>query len=175
MTYSTQLQQQRVAKDRFFKLDRQSPIPYHLRINFTHLDYFEVKEDYKFNLALQPYDDVETIQMDTSDGQIKDYLRIGYLEFEVGGENAKINVYQSAQNPDHYFVPFRDKTSGQETYGAGRYLDLENHGGKFELDFNLAYNPYCAYNENYSCPLPPFENWLEIKIEAGEKDFPLNN
>ncbi len=76
-----------------------------------------------------------------------------------------------------FFLPFKDATSGRETYGAGRYLDSHRpglqqlEGGRFEIDFNYAYNPYCAYNENYRCPLPPAENWLKVPIHAGEKNF----
>ena len=73
---------------------------------------------------------------------------------------------------DGYFLPFRDSTSGKTTYGAGRYIDLEpNPDGSVTIDFNMAYNPYCAYNDSYSCPLPPVENWLQIPIEAGELDW----
>ena len=102
---------------------------------------------------------------------IRDYYRIGYLEFQVKDQTTSIHVYQQADNPDYNFVPFRDSTSGNITYGAGRYMDIEKDGDLFVLDFNKAYSPYCAYNENYSCPLPPFENHLKIPVEAGEKDF----
>jgi uncharacterized protein (DUF1684 family) len=175
MTYQAQLERHRAEKDRFLQKHPQSPLDPHLQKKFQALDYYPINEKYYFELPLTPYEEEETLEMDTSTGEIRQYNRIGYLEFEVDGEVAKLNVYQPIDGSDHYFVPFRDKTSGKETYGAGRYLDPEMHGGKFILDFNVAYNPFCAYSEAYTCPLPPVENWLQIPIRAGEKDFTLHN
>ena len=89
-----------------------------------------------------------------------------------------LHAYKSAPDEERLFVPFRDKTSGEETYGAGRYLDLEpdeglTAGGKWILDLNMAYNPWCAYSEDYACPFVPPENWLDLPIRAGEKNYPL--
>jgi len=75
------------------------------------------------------------------------------------------------QGEKDLFIIFKDATSGKETYGAGRYLDLDRHGDEIVIDFNYAYNPYCAYNPDWSCPLPPAENWLKVPIRAGEKNF----
>jgi uncharacterized protein (DUF1684 family) len=80
-------------------------------------------------------------------------------------------LYESDAGHD-LFLPFRDATSGKESYGAGRYLDLHAHRDEVEIDFNYAYNPYCAYNPEWNCPLPPAENWLQVPIRAGEKAFP---
>jgi uncharacterized protein (DUF1684 family) len=92
------------------------------------------------------------------------------VSFEVRGEAVSLALYDSGH--PGYFLPFRDATSGKASYGAGRYLDIEpNSDGTVTIDFNLAYNPFCAYNDAYSCPLPPTENWLQVPIEAGEKDF----
>jgi hypothetical protein len=107
---------------------------------------------------------------------MRDALRYGYFEFEAGGQRCRVQVYRTIENIQaggrELFIPFRDATSGQETYGAGRYLDLqENTTGLYELDFNNAYNPYCAYTETYSCPVPPAENTLPIPIPAGEKIY----
>ena len=109
--------------------------------------------------------------MQTSTGDEQSYYRLGTVEFEVEGQPARLAVYKSAQH-DELFLPFRDATSGKETYGAGRYLEpVESSDGKLLVDFNLAYNPYCAYSEHYSCPLPPLENWLKVPIRAGEKGY----
>jgi uncharacterized protein (DUF1684 family) len=107
---------------------------------------------------------------------MRDALRYGYFEFDAGGKMCRVQVYRTIENIQaggrELFIPFRDATSGQETYGAGRYLDLrENTTGAYELDFNKAYNPYCAYTETYSCPVPPAENTLPIPIPAGEKTY----
>jgi hypothetical protein len=94
------------------------------------------------------------------------------VRFEVGGEPARVTLFAS---PDTHelFLPFRDATSGKETYGAGRYLEVEppNADGRVVVDFNDAYNPYCAYNASWSCPIPPGENWLAVPIRAGERSF----
>ncbi len=88
--------------------------------------------------------------------------------FEVDGEPVSLALYDTGH--PGYFLPFRDRTSGSETYGAGRYLDIEpSDDGTATIDFNEAYNPFCAYNDAYACPLPPPENWLQVRIEAGER------
>ncbi|OLS29169.1 MAG: hypothetical protein HeimC2_01600 [Candidatus Heimdallarchaeota archaeon LC_2] len=170
MSYKKDIEIARTQKDQFFKKSHQSPIPHHDRNKFVSLDYYPINENYVFILQLERYDNPETIQMETSDGMIRDYFRIGFLKFVLDADEVPIHIYQQADNPDYYFIPFRDVTSGNETYGAGRYLDIEKEGEKFILDFNKAYSPYCAYNENYSCPLPPFENHLKVSILAGEKN-----
>lgn len=174
MSYKKEIELQRASKDQQFKRSHQSPISHKLRDEFVALDYYPIDENYVFKLPLVRYDNPKTIQMETSDGDIRDYFRIGYLEFNLEDSLTKIHVYQASSNPDHYFVPYRDKTSGFETYGAGKYMDIEKDGQVFILDFNKAYSPYCAYNVNYSCPLPPFENHLKVSILAGEKNFPLD-
>ncbi len=102
--------------------------------------------------------------MQTSTGDEQDYVRVGQIHFKVKGQEAALQVYRS--------IPFVDLTAPKETYGAGRYLEPEKTGeNRMLVDFNYAYNPYCAYNEKWSCPLPPMENRLKLRIEAGEKNF----
>lgn len=109
--------------------------------------------------------------MQTSTGDAQDYLRIGRVRFHVKGEEATLQVYRAVRGSG-YFIPFLDATAPAETYGAGRYLEPEIiRDGILRVDLNLAYNPYCAYNEHWSCPLPPQENRLSVRIEAGEKKF----
>ena len=89
----------------------------------------------------------------------------------MDGQSATLQIYQDPED-GYFFLPFVDSTAPEETYGAGRYLEIEPAaGGQFLIDFNTAYNPYCAYNGNWACPLPPRENYLKIRIEAGEKNF----
>jgi uncharacterized protein (DUF1684 family) len=111
-------------------------------------------------------------------GQEQDFLRWGEFRFKVGDREQTIQAYKSDPAEERLFILFRDATSGKETYGGGRYLDLESDRdqtaeGKWILDFNKAYNPWCVYSENYTCPLVPPENQLEIPIYAGEKNYPL--
>jgi uncharacterized protein (DUF1684 family) len=110
--------------------------------------------------------------MQTSTGGVQEYFKVGQIRFKVGAQDAALQMYESVDNPGSYFVPFVDATAPAETYGAGRYLEPEEiHAGELLVDFNFAYNPYCAYNDRWSCPFPPPENRLKVRIEAGEKKF----
>jgi hypothetical protein len=175
MSYKKDMELNRVDKDHFMRTSPHSPLSDKLKKEFISLSYFDVNEDYMFELELQKYEAPETIEMETSTGDIQYFNRLGYLEFShpESKEQTKINIYQNVENPGHLFVPFRDKTSDEGiTYGAGRYLELHQlDENKFLLDFNKAYSPFCAYSDNFTCPLPPFENWLEVPINAGEKAF----
>lgn len=167
--YLDTIEAERVEKDRFFRSSPYSPIED--RANFTGLNYYPPDLAWRFELPLQEAVKVEELTMQTSTGDEQSYYRLGTVEFEVEGQPARLAVYKSAQH-DELFLPFRDATSGKETYGAGRYLEpVESSDGKLLVDFNLAYNPYCAYSEHYSCPLPPLENWLKVPIRAGEKGY----
>jgi hypothetical protein len=108
--------------------------------------------------------------MQTSTGDVQVYERFGRLIFKVDGQPAELTIYHSDSG---WFLPFVDSLAGKETYPAGRYLEpVYLEAGRFQVDFNLAYNPYCAYNDYWSCPLTPFENRLRVPIRAGEKLFP---
>jgi len=104
-----------------------------------------------------------------SDGSTSRLHRLGTVRFDLAGERLSLVAYEQG---DELFIPFRDGTSGKETYGAGRYVEAEAQGGgRFALDFNRAYNPYCAYSDAWRCPLPPAENWVTVPIRAGELSF----
>ncbi len=166
-TYSLALEAQRAEKDYYFRRDPYSPIDD--RVNFNGLVYYPPDPALRLTLPLQRVEP-EALTFQTSTGDERIYLKMGVVEFEVEGQPVHLAIYQ-AEEHDELFLPFRDATSGQETYGAGRYLEPELlANGQILLDFNLAYNPYCAYSEAYSCPLPPLENWLTtVAIRAGEK------
>ncbi len=160
----------RHQKDEAFAHSPQSPIPPEDRPGFAGLDYFDPNPDLAFTLDVTPGDGAE-LTIATTDGRERTYRRAGAVRFAVDGQEAELTLY--ATGHPGYFVPFRDATSGKESYGAGRYLDLEpNADGTVTLDFNYAYNPFCAYDEAYSCPLPPGENWLRVPIRAGERTYP---
>ncbi len=167
--YIDSIEAGRAEKDRFFRSSPYSPIED--RVNFTGLNYYPPDPTLRFELPLQEAEQVEELTIQTSTDDEQTYFRIGTIEFEVGGEPAKLAIYKSPHH-DELFLPFRDATSGHETYGAGRYLEPQDlGGGKLLVDFNLAYNPFCAYTDAYSCPLPPFENTLRFQIRAGEKAY----
>jgi uncharacterized protein (DUF1684 family) len=177
--YVNQVEMERREKDHFFGGHPQSPIPFVLRDLLSGLAYFPPNPKYRLKAKLHPYPKPEPVVMPTSKGVPRDMVKWGYFEFTIDGQTRRLQAYKSAPGPEErveasLFIPFRDATSGKESYGAARYLDLEpSTADEYELDFNRAYNPYCAYSDDYVCPFPPRENWLDLRIEAGEKDFPL--
>ena len=159
----------REEKDEFFKRDRQSPLTREQKQAFTGLNYFPEAPELRLEVAVARAETPETIQMQTSTGAVQPYQEYGRFKFSVDGQEAALTIYAGDNG---YFLPFADALAGSETYGSGRYLEPEPVGeGKFLVDFNLAYNPYCAYNPNWSCPIPPKENRLKVAIRAGEKVF----
>ena len=164
----------RLDKDEFFKTDPRSPLPESERAAFTGLPYYPVDESLAFeDRVLEPYtgDEPSTFQIPTSDGKLRPAHRAGVLRFELDGVPHQLTAYTfDGGDGESLFVPFLDQTSGTETYGAGRYLDLEPEAdGTYALDFNLAYHPSCVYDAKFSCPLTPAENRLPVRIEAGER------
>jgi uncharacterized protein (DUF1684 family) len=172
--YVGAVEDERARKDAWFKSSSSSPLPHDVRHDFQGLPYFAVDEALRFeDLTLEPYagDEPSRFQIPTSDGQLQPAHRAGTFTFEHEGEPRRLTAYTlDGGGSESLFVPFLDATSGRETYGAGRYLDLEpEDDGTFALDFNLAYHPFCVYADSYSCPLTPAENRLPIRIEAGER------
>jgi len=166
----TELGRFRKQKDKFFKSDEHSPLSKEQKRGFKGLKYYPENPALRFDAEVEPFAEHVHVQMQTSTGELQDYVKYGTFQFEVDGQAAVLTVYTS--HDGGAFVPFADATSGSETYGAGRYLELEHDGdGRFHVDFNLAYNPWCAYAPQYSCPIPPKENRLQVPIRAGEKDF----
>jgi len=177
--YPDLLVSERQEKDIEFKSGHDSPIPDGDRARFSGLAYFDINPAFRFQVRLNRYRAPERIRMSTNTGEIHSALKYGYFEFEIESKTYTLQVYRVEDIPEdaggpYLFVPFRDATTGKETYEAGRYIDLkENTSGIYDLDFNRAYDPYCAYGKGYSCPIPPAENTIPIRIEAGEKKYPL--
>lgn len=163
----------RKAKDEFFGTNHQSPLTDQQQSNFPGLSYFDEDGGFRYEVEVEEFDEKELIEMQTSTGAVASYTRWGKVAFDVEGETAELTLFGDAHgHGGEFFVPFADVTTGTETYDAGRYLDIQPlPGGKMLVDFNIAYNPYCAYNEQWSCPLTPFENRLKVSIRAGEKNF----
>lgn len=175
-TWIDQLKRNRLQKDQYFREDPHSPIPADERNEFDGLSYYPIRNKYRFEAELHRHSDSDAVTVGTSTGGEQTYLRWGEFRVLINDTEVTIHAYKSDPNDDRLWVPFRDATSGDETYGAGRYLDLEREthrvsAGVWILDFNEAYNPTCAYSEQYECPLPPTENWLDVPIRAGEKSY----
>lgn len=166
----SELEQFRAEKDRVFARDPHSPLTPAQRRSFAGLKYFDENPALVIHGRIDRNVEPEEVSMATTGGDEQMYHRYGVVRLRVDGEPAEIFLYAS-DDSDELFVPFRDATSGHETYGAGRYLEVHAHGDDVTIDFNYAYNPNCAYDPAWSCPLPPRENWLKVPIRAGEKSF----
>ena len=167
----SELTEFRLHKDMYLREDHHSPLTGAQRNTFSGLDYYEERSDLRYITALKRNEHVEVVELQTSSGDIASYLRWGTISFEVDGKEVDLTIFKD-QGGDNLFLPFADATSGNETYGAGRYLDIEMQpNGHMLVNFNYAYNPYCAYNDNWSCPLTPAENRLSVAIWAGERSF----
>jgi hypothetical protein len=164
-----QLKQFRAQKDAFFEGDHHSPLTVEQKHNFNGLHYFDDNPALRVEVNLERFDPTDHVQIQTNTGAVQTYERYGHFRFMVDGEEAELTVFR---NEHGYFLPFADSLAGEETYGAGRYLEPEDVGeARLLVDFNLAYNPYCAYNEKWSCPITPAENRIRLPIRAGEKNF----
>ena len=155
-----------------------SPLTEKDRTDFKGLDFFPIDKAFIVEAKFIKSKNEKSFEMKTTTDRMPLYVKYGEVSFTINGENFKLNVYQNLElikRPGfkkHLFLPFSDLTSGNETYGGGRYIDLEIPKGKtITIDFNQAYNPYCAYNPKYSCPIVPAENELLTNVNAGVKKF----
>ena len=161
----------RRSKDEFFTSDPHSPFAGHKGHGFEGLKYFDDNPDLRFVVSVEEFESQDATEIQTSTGDLAKFTRWGLISFEVGDEKARLTLLKD-ESDGGYFLPFADATSGHETYGTGRYLDVEElPDGTLVVDFNYAYNPYCAYDDGWSCPLTPAENRLKVAIRAGELSF----
>jgi len=163
------LQEFRAEKNEFFARHPQSPLTHEQQHIFKGLKYFPENPALRQEVSVEVFPMQESVSIQTSGGQPQSYKRYGRFKIDVDGQAAELTLYA---NHDGFFLPFADNLAGEETYPAGRYIEIgQLPTGKFLVDFNLAYNPYCAYNEQWSCPLTPAENRIKLAIRAGEKIF----
>ncbi|MDI6762646.1 MAG: DUF1684 domain-containing protein [Thermodesulfobacteriota bacterium] len=167
----------REERDDFFKNHQRSPLKWGDKLKFHRLSYYPIDLKYRFIGKIERYTlDIRDPQyyatFMTNKGTKKRYVRYGQFKFILNGKEYRLQIYKSILS-DTLFIPFKDKTNGKETYSGGRYLDAEIMLPGYEtvIDFNMAYNPSCAYNEKFTCVIPPEENILNIEIQAGEKKF----
>jgi uncharacterized protein (DUF1684 family) len=165
----TDLESFRLEKDEYFRHSPDGPLTPDQQRVFGGLRYFPEEPALRLTVEVEPFPRPEIIRMQTSTGDVREYEPFGRFRFEVEGRPAQLTIFR---NELGFFLPFVDSLAGGETYGAGRYLEpVELPDGRFEVDFNFAYNPYCAYNENWSCPITPPENRLQVPLRAGEMSF----
>ncbi|TME78191.1 MAG: DUF1684 domain-containing protein [Chloroflexi bacterium] len=174
----------RQGRDELFRSHPQSPLTPQARQRFSGLRYFDADPEVKLRCRLEPADPGDLLEIETGgeDGVIT-YRRAGHLRFELGDRPCRLTVFSLVGYGGGLFLPFRDSTSGSETYGGGRYLfdtvkntdglalELKAGSPDVVIDFNFAYNPSCAYDTRWACPLAPRENWLSVPMRAGERVF----
>ena len=176
-TYLNELNQHRAEVNKEFGDTSTSILPKEEVLNFKHLNYY--KSNPKFNILANFKKEIgKEFNMLTSAGKKKAFRQYGILSFKIDGQDFTLPIYQNIKlmknekYKDYIFIPFKDHTNGNETYGGGRYIEAKKPtGNTYQLDFNYAFNPYCHYTTGYNCPYPPEANFLDIKIEAGEKKF----
>jgi len=174
--YLDEIMKERAQKDSSMIAEEHSPFKRSPAIQFSPLKYYDPDPRYIFKSKLHRYEKSDTVFVLGTKGEYRVAIIEGYLGFNFDGSDYKINVYKSHTRSGefYYSIWFTDKTTGYETYGVGRYIDFEMEADpeyNYTLDFNKAYNPYCAYNSAYTCPIPREEDHLDLAIEAGEKNF----
>lgn len=174
--YKQDLLKERADKDSSFMLDPFSPFKRDTSVTFEPLKYFEPNPEFIFKSKLFRYDVQDTVAILGTRGETRPTIVLGYLELKKDDEVHKINVYKSFSRTGetYYSIWFTDKTTGKTTYGVGRYLDFELNDDPdfvYTIDFNKAYNPYCAYTSLFTCPIPRVEDYIDMAIEAGERNF----
>lgn len=164
-----------------FKDASKSPLKKKDRKDFRGLEFFKVDSAYVVQATLKTTPDEQSFKMKTTTDRLPEYVKYGEITFNLENETFTLNVFRNLELmkeegfEDYLFLPFLDDTNGDETYGGGRYLDLRiPEGDVMIVDFNKAYNPYCAYNEKYSCPIVPRDNYVGVNIKAGVKAFEVN-
>ena len=176
-SYIVDIQEERDAKDSSYSLIKDSPFGEEQLTTFKGLNYFPIDKKYKLEARIEILSKEEVVQLQTSTDRMPNYLRYAFIYFSLDNKEYKLTAFKNVDSKDkefenYLFLPFTDNNSTNEVYGGGRYIDFEiPTTPTFVLDFNKAYNPYCAYNHKWSCVIPPRENALDVAINAGEKTY----
>ncbi len=176
LKYISEIETYRIEKNILMRDNPSSPFNSKSKIEFEPLNYFEVDPSFVFYSRLYEYPVKDTLNIYGTKGEERETVRYGYLNFDYENITYKLNVYKSLSESgeEYYSIWFTDRLTNKETYGVGRYLDFElneNPDFIYQIDFNLSFNPYCAYSSAYSCAIPTKEDYLDIEIAAGEKIF----
>lgn len=169
---SARLDRFRNRRNEFMRTHEHSPLTESQKANFVPLEYFPENPDLHFVIEPDTSIPDDPVQLGTTSGTTVEYIPHSKISFEVDGQEVTLTVYIEPER-HRLVIPFKDATADKETYGAGRMVDpQERPDGKLVVDFNYAYGPYCQYNDNWTCTLPPFNNWIQVPIRAGEKKYP---
>lgn len=176
--YLEEIQAYQDSQNKKFADPEASPLPDEDRADFHGLDFYPIDDNYRVESRIVVTPDSEPFQMSTSTSRLVWYKKYAEARFELNGEEQVLAVYQNMEAikiekyKDNLFLPFKDRTNAHGSYGGGRYIDLKiPEGESIIIDFNKSYNPYCAYNDRYSCPIPPEENHLKLEIPVGIKAY----
>lgn len=175
--YIKPLLKERTDKDLTFRSRANSPVNDEGRRTFKNLVYYEPDPEYRIKAEVEQLPQQDTLLIPMTDGSEEAYIRYAIASFQLEGQPQRLTLFKKAKRAadeeEQLFVPFTDRTNGYDTYGGGRYLDIpfEEEAKTVVLDFNRAYSPFCAYNPDYVCPVPPKDNRLDIPIPAGEKTY----
>lgn len=176
LEYIKTIQDSRAKKDSAFKNDPTSPFNNKGKVEFHPLNYFDVDPDFVLQSKLYEYKDKDTVVIFGTKGEERSSVRYGYLKLDYKGTKFNLNVYETIYQDTlkYYSIWFTDKTTNDETYGVGRYIDFELNDDPehiYSVDFNTAFNPFCTYSSAYSCAIPTKEDHIAVAIKAGEKKF----
>lgn len=172
--YIEKIEGERERQFKFIRFNIDSPLTDTQKVDFKKLNFYQIDPIYRVKARMVTVENKKVREVPLTDGSKEKYIEHSYAEFELGGNVNRLLLLQSIDEVDkrNFFLAFADQTSAEDTYGGGRYINARQDGkNSITIDFNLAYNPYCAYNPDYACPLPPRENLLVIPILAGEKNY----
>ena len=175
-SYLTEIKNERTLKDSSMRYDLHSPFNRDPKAEYAKLKYYEPSSEFIFTSKLYKYSSIDTVDVYGTRGELRRVLKLGYVELNYRNDEHKVNMYRAfgRDGTSYHSIWFTDKTTGKETYGVGRYLDFEYKDDPdhiYTVDFNKAYNPYCAYSAEFTCPIPREEDYIDFEIRAGEKNF----
>jgi uncharacterized protein (DUF1684 family) len=173
--YIEKIEAERERQFKFIRFNVESPLNDSQKMAFKKLNFYPIDPTYRVKAKMIPVENKKVRELPLTDGSVEKYIEHSFVEFSFdGAKTNRLLLLQAMNEPDkrNFFLAFTDDTSAKETYGGGRYINARQDGkNSITLDFNLAYNPYCAYNPDFACPIPPKENMLSIAIPAGEKNY----
>lgn len=172
--YIERIEDERERQYKFIRFNVDSPLSDEQKRNFKSLNFYPIDPDYKVTARIIPIENKKVRELPMTDGSTERYIEFAYAEFTLKNIPLRLLLLQDVSEIDkkNFFVAFADETSARETYGGGRYINARQSGkNSIVIDFNLAYNPYCAYNPDYACPIPPRENILKVPVPVGEKNY----
>jgi len=175
-SYLAEIKNERILKDSSMRYDTYSPFNRDPKAKYAKLKYYEPTSEFIFQSKLFRYDTIDTVDVYGTRGELRRVLKLGYVKLNYRDDEYRVNVYKAfgRDGTPYYSIWFTDKTTGKKTYGVGRYLDFEYKDDPdhiYVVDFNRAYNPYCAYSAEFTCPIPREEDYIDLTIKAGEKNF----